>query len=50
MTNINGIADIVRVVSQAANDDWRISAGMVGAGILLGLFEGIRRWRKRRKK
>ncbi|MFA5187455.1 MAG: hypothetical protein WC551_13330 [Patescibacteria group bacterium] len=50
MTNINGISDLVRSAADAAKDDWRVGAGMVAAGLLLGLVEGIRRWRKRPKK
>ena len=34
MTNI---AEIVKVAADAASSDWRVSAGMIAAGVLIGL-------------
>lgn len=40
------IGPLIDKAATAAADDWRVSAGMVAAGVLLG---GIEWWRRRRK-
>ena len=42
-------AEIAKIAVDASKDDWRVSAGLVAAGVVLGFIHAIRQKRKERK-
>ena len=46
---MSNISDIARIAVEAAENDWRVSAGLVAAGVVLGFIHAIRQKRKERK-
>ena len=50
MTNdINGVSDIIRIITDVASDNPKVAAGMAAAGVLIGIGKWLNARRKKRK-